>query len=483
MRNMVEIAGRRPLSLLLTSGVALGWGLLAGRWAVANHRHFSTSLYDLAIYDNVLWRTVHGHLLGSSIIPGGSHAGTHFDPVLILLAPLYALAPQAETLLVFQALWLASGAIPLFLLGRRVLRDEPAALFLATALLAHPSLHGPTFYDFHSVSLAGPLFLWLLFFLESGRDRWYVAAFALLLITREDMALLVIPVGLYAWTGGRPGLGRLTVAGAFLWLALVKLGLALWAGGGDDFAWYYRDLVEKPDGTLGDLVVSVVTRPDRAVRHILGAPRLAYLGLMFGPLLFLPFLARRGRYLMAYGLMATLLASRGAMHSVHFQYTTLIYPFAFALSATAVTRLVARPDRRRLLAGAVLVLSLAAGLRFGALAPNDSFRAGYADFRPRSDASLAAQYQDLVLLRAMIPGESSVAASWHVAPHVSNRRTIVEFPDSFTDQEWVIVRTEDFAASRRRGELESGLQKLRASGAYAMVGQGAGGLSVWRRLD
>ena len=49
--------------------------------------------------------------------------------------------------------------------------------------------------------------------------------------------------------------------------------------------------------------------------------------------------------MMAYGLAATLLASRGAMHSVHFQYTTFIYPFAFALVPFAVMRLA--PDLHR----------------------------------------------------------------------------------------------------------------------------------------
>lgn len=463
--------------------LAAGWGLIAARWAIVHHRNFGTSLYDLAVYDNVLWRTAHGHLLGSSIIPGGSHAGTHFDPILILLAPLYALSPRAETLLVFQALWLASGAVPLFLLVRRRLDDDWAALFLGTALLVHPALHGPTFYDFHSVSLAGPLFLWLLYFLESGRDRWYVAAFILLLLTREDMALLLIPVGIYAWAGGRQGLGRLTVGGAVLWLALVKLGLQIWAEGGDNFAYYYADLVGKPGGNFFDLLISVVTRPDRALRHVLGGPRLAYFGLMFGPLLFLPFMARRGRYLIAYGLFATLLASRGAMHSVHFQYTTLIYPFAFVLAAFGAERIAKSPGRRRFAAGAILVLSLGVGLRFGALMPNESFLGGYAEFRPYPDAVFEEQYRDLRRLRKMIPPEAAVAASWHLAPHVSNRRVIVEFPNSFTDQEWVLVRIDDFGSEGPRGELATGLEGLVDSGHYVLADQGSGGLSLWRRVD
>jgi len=458
-------------------------GTLTAVAAVTNHRNFGTALFDLAVYDNVLWQTSHGRWLGSSLIPGGYHLGTHVDPILVFLAPVYRLWPRAETLLVIQSFWLVSGAVPLFLLARRVFDHGWLAVGMGASLLLHPALHGPLFYDFHSLSLAGPLFLWVLHFLGTGNRRAYLVTAALLLLTREDMAILLVPVGVFAWQGGERGLSRTTIAGALLYLALVKYGLALWGQADGNFAYYYEDLVTDPDGHFGHLLLGLVLHPLRALEHVLGAPRLAYMALMFGPLLFLPFVARRGRYLLAYGLAATLLASRGAMHSVHFQYTTFIYPFAFALVPAAIVRLT--PDvgdaghrRRRIaLVSAVVLACLVTGLRFGALAPNPAFRAGYTEFRPRPDKTLAAEYRDLAQIRDTIPGNAVVAASWHVAPHVSNRRDIHHFPDGWGCAHLLVHRTE---MSDWRQEL---LDYLENAGAYRLEATGLGGLEHWLRVD
>ena len=476
--------GRVALTFMII--VACTGGILAAWASVTNHHNFGTTLFDLAVYDNVLWQTRHGRLLGSSLIPGGFHTGTHVDPVLVLLAPIYALAPRAETLLVFQAVWLAFGALPLFLLARRQLGNDWLALALGTSLLVHPALHGPMFYDFHSLSLAGPLLLWALHFLISGHRRAYVVVFVLLLLTREDMALLLIPVGMMAFALGERGLGRLTIAGALLYFAAVKLVLQLTSGGGGSFAFYYSDLVQDPNGNLGDLLIAVVLNPLKALIHALGGAQRHYLGIMFLPLLLLPFFARRGRFMMAYGLAATLLASRGAMHSVHFQYTTLIYPFAFALVPFAVLRLAPdlhRSRHQKLRAGlvvAVLVACTGAGIRFGALSPNDSFQAGYSEFKPYPDPAGKSMYAGLVRLRDRIPPDASVAASRHMGPHVSNRWTVGEFPlDSGAD--WLLLRQSDLHRKDPTGWQEKNLKLLGETGAYELVDQSEGGITLWRR--
>jgi len=466
--------------------IAIVGAILAAKAAVNNHHNFGTTMFDLAVYDNVLWQTAHGRLLGSSLIPGGFHTNTHVDPILVLLAPIYSLAPQAETLLVFQAFWLAAGAIPLFLLARKQLGNDWLALALGSSLLMHPALHGPLFYDFHSLSLAGPLFLWALHFLISGKRRAYVVVFVLLLLTREDMALLLIPVGFFAFSIGERGLGRLTIAGALLYFAAIKLILQLTGGGGGSFAYYYSDLVPDPNGNLGDLVLAVVLNPIRALLHALGGPQRHYLAIMFSPLLLLPFVARRGRFMMAYGLAATLLASRGAMHSVHFQYTTFIYPFAFALVPFAVARLAPNPEiprdrqRRMVLVVGILIACSIAGMRFGALAPNPSFQSGYSQFKPWPADDLKVQYADLVRLRDKIPPDASVMASRHTGPHVSNRWEIESFPSGW-GADWLLLRQADLRRKDPTGWRARNLDLLRETGAYELVDENDGGLTLLRR--
>ena len=87
---------------------------------IHNHWSLGTSAFDLGIQENILWNTVHGDILYSSLM-GGNYLGTHTSLVLLLVAPIYALAPSTETLLVLQALILGLAALPLYFLARKVL--------------------------------------------------------------------------------------------------------------------------------------------------------------------------------------------------------------------------------------------------------------------------------------------------------------------------------------------------------------------------
>ena len=84
--------------LLLWTGYAFRFSTLA----ITNHHALSTSIRDLGYYDNSVYQTIHGRLLGCSFIDSGYHAAAHFDPILILLSPLYLIYPRAELLLIVQ---------------------------------------------------------------------------------------------------------------------------------------------------------------------------------------------------------------------------------------------------------------------------------------------------------------------------------------------------------------------------------------------
>src|SRR5439155_12102520 len=123
---------------------------------------------SLGFYDNIFYQSIHGHPLGCSFVKTGYHGSSHFDPILVLLSPLYLVWPRAELLLVLQSVWLGSGVVPVYLLARAQRASRAAAIALATMYAVYPALHGANAYEFHSLTLAVPLVLWLLFFLETG---------------------------------------------------------------------------------------------------------------------------------------------------------------------------------------------------------------------------------------------------------------------------------------------------------------------------
>src|SRR5690606_18705532 len=75
-------------------GVVLLWAAYAAffsRLSIVNHQALNTSIADLGYYDNIFYQTLHGTPLGCSFMQDGVHYAGHFDPILVLLSPLYLL--------------------------------------------------------------------------------------------------------------------------------------------------------------------------------------------------------------------------------------------------------------------------------------------------------------------------------------------------------------------------------------------------------
>src|SRR5690348_5743654 len=139
---------------------------------------FQATAFDLGNMDQVLWNTIHGRLFqftNQAIDWYGppTRLAIHFEPVILPLSLLYVFHADPRILLVFQTLVLVTGAVPVFLITRKYLRDWPLlAAFMAGAYLLSPALLGLNIFDFHPVSLATPLLLYAVLALEYRRYVW-----------------------------------------------------------------------------------------------------------------------------------------------------------------------------------------------------------------------------------------------------------------------------------------------------------------------
>src|SRR3989344_4920311 len=167
-----------------------------GLFTSLRHYQFQTQAWDMGIFDQLFWNTIHGQFMQSSIEDIPDHFGIHFSPTLLLLVPGYALFPSPYYLLLMQTIALALGAWPLYLLARKKLKD-PLPLIIAGAYLLYPSLHWVNTFDFHEIAFFVPLALAGLYFLEE--QKWLPASVFLILAagTKEDAILIVFFIGLY----------------------------------------------------------------------------------------------------------------------------------------------------------------------------------------------------------------------------------------------------------------------------------------------
>ena len=439
-------SARAGMGLLLVAYA----GVLArlGELALMRHHALGSKVFDLGIYDNLLWNTLHGRPLGSAFARGGTHLMAHVDPVLLLLTPIYALAPGPELLLVVQAAVVLSGAVPMFLLTQRRLGRAWLSLTLGLAYLLHPSVHGTILFDVHSLALAAPLCLWALLALE--RERWwaYAVVIALLLATREDVALWCVGLGLYAALGrGAWRVGAATIGVSLAYFVAIKRWVQL-----DPYPYErrYAGLMPGGEGGFSDVAASLLSNPWHVSLEVLTTPKLVFLAVLLAPLLLLPLLAGRRWWTFGFGLAFTLLASNTMNYSPLSHYTVMLFPALFAATPAAIdraSRWVGRVggdvDRAvRGLGFGVLVASLLTTLRLGALLENGSFRGWPHALCYRLDETQVARLAWLREVKQGLAPTASVVVSNHVGAHFSARDAVFMYP-GVKDADWLILHRKD----------------------------------------
>ena len=402
---------------LATAAFAAGFSALA----VLRHRAFGSGRFDLGNMTQAVWSTANGDVLSVTDVHGEqiSRLGSHFDPILVLLAPLWSLWPSPELLLVVQAVAVAAGAIPVFWLARAHLDSERAAAALAVAYLLFPPVQWLTVSDFHPVSLACPLLLFAWWFLDQRRLLPFALFAAAALATKEHVGLTVAAMGVwYAIRYREPRTGSVIaiVAGSVALVAALVIVPHFAPAGVSAFESRYDS--PSLDG--------------RDLRYL--AALLLPLGLLplAAPLALLPALPELG---------LNLLSSTITQTSVKTHYAATAIPALLAAAVYGVARVGER-------AGYVVALAALCGaIALGPVGRVDI------DAGPHESAARRAL--------AVVPDDAPVSATNALGAHLSARRRIFSFP-VLREAEWVVVDT------RRLTYLDS-LRPQRARPALAAL--------------
>jgi uncharacterized membrane protein len=135
--------------------------------ALLRHASFDSEGFDLGVYDQVVWNTLHGRpFFYTSTGRPLLHLSNHASLILLLIAPFYLLYSGPETLLVLQAVAVGLGGLPLFWLAREKLGSVLAGLSVLSAYLLFPPLQVALLSDFHPPVLAVCFLNYAFYFLE-----------------------------------------------------------------------------------------------------------------------------------------------------------------------------------------------------------------------------------------------------------------------------------------------------------------------------
>ncbi len=419
--------------MLLALAVLL-YALVFSILTINRYAAFEARSQDMGNLNQAIWNLAHGNGFRFTNYEGiTSRLSLHVEPILLLIAPLYRLFPQVETLLILQATVVALGALPLFALARYKLSSDWAALAFALAFLLNPAMQGANWYEFHPVTLAPTLLMAAFYFLVTGRNGWFALFAVLAAGCKEEIGLLVFMMGFYALVAlRRPGVGVTTMILALGWSLYAVLGAQHTLAAGNIHWNRYAYLGDSPAA----IVQALLTQPGLVWQQLQAANVLRYFYLLLLPVAFTPLFGLDVFLLALPSLAINLLADFSPMHEVNaLIYVAPIVPFVMMGGVYGTARLqrwLARawtgnaatlaPALQRMaavvLGGFVLAFALLSQGLYGYLP-------GGGNYLP---LTVTSHHQLAAAIIAQIPADAVVSAQDRLNAHVSGRETVYIFP-------------------------------------------------------
>jgi len=358
-------ANRLPLLLLAVA--MLAYFSFTSYYVSQRHLAFETGAFDTGVYTQPLWNFIHGKGFALTLVEddGPARWANHVEPILFLVAPLYALWPDARALFWLQTAAITLAAAPLYALGRRRLQNQWAALAVTLAYLLMPATESVTLFDFHAVSMAPLFLLTAIYFIDralaaqgvsfwlwpaapadaadghSPRRNWLGAALFLLLAlsTKEDISLIVLMLGLYLllrrrWQAG----GALAVVGlVWFYVAFQVIIPAYRTGGGTSiFAAWFETLGRTPL----EIALSPFTQPQKVLALLLRPDSGPALLMITAPLALLPWAGLPLLALAAPSLAFVLLSANPTLRQLEtWHYAAPILAFVMLATIDGLARL------------------------------------------------------------------------------------------------------------------------------------------------
>lgn len=431
-------AGRRPWLHVdagsegrIVLAVALLAGILFGALALLRHWSFHSTASDLAVFDQVLWNTINGRFMESTLslarCDPHSFFGDHFSPALLLILPAYVLFPRPETLIVVQTIALALGVWPVYLLARRFLPSTGQRLVWVAAYVLSAPLSFVALYDFHEITLAVAPLGFAMYFLATRRTVPMILSLLVALLAKEEVAVIGIGFGVALALQRRWWPSAIVIVGSVVaFVATLKVIIPAFADGAPyQYLWRYARL----GSNEAEIARTLLLDPLR-VLSVLGegevGSKVVFVLSLFAPGLGL---ALRSKWALVTSLPTLgylMLSNYAGFHTLHNQYGAPVIPLALGASILGMAGLSDR-WRRRFTRG-VVASTLFFAFTFGGLPWSinfaDAFLRGESDRAPSGQPILTREprYEPFLAAVRAIPPDAAVSSRDFFTTQIPQRR-------------------------------------------------------------
>ena len=402
------------------------------------HRGLGTSSFDVGLYDQGIW------LLSQFEAPfvtlmGRNLLGDHASLILLLVAPLYWIWPGTETLLALQSFVVAAGALPIYFFARRHLNSAALGCAFAVVWLVNPAVNGTIFENYHPDSFLGLFVPVAIVSALTKRWRWYWVAVILSLLVKEDVVLVIVPLGAMLAIRGETRRGILTIGVA---ISAALLGMFV----------LMKNLIGVPTrngwripfGGFSGFIKESFTNPTNVIEYLTSEGRLMYWWKMFAPFALLSLLAPEVAIISVLVLVGNTVSNFWYQFHIEYHYSLVAVPALLIATIVGVGRL--GVGLRRGLVVVVVVSSLWSASVWS-----------YVPFRLDKYPHWGAEHPVAAAadeMYAEIPPNAKISVFHSTAPHLAHRKEIYQFPNPFR----IVMYGPDTSTEGQRSPLADGIE-------------------------
>lgn len=397
--------------------------------------NYGTFGFDMGIYDQAIW-LMSRFKTPFDTIRGLNYFGQHVNLVTVLFVPAYWLGAGPHFLYVVETVWMALGAVPLWLLGRDRFASPWPPLAISAAYLLYPSVEWINEWMFHPDALIITPLLFAYWLATRRRWGWFCVAAGLALSCKEDAGLAVFGLGLVILLRERQRFWGIvtSVAGAG-WFVLCTKVIIPWAnGGGEPF---YVSLFAGYGTSVFGILANLVLHPTRWMRALVSHANLMYYSQLFWPVALLAILEPLVLLVGLPQLFVNAISTEGYTNDIRFYYTSIVLAAIFLATVEACAKWGRVPSGRRFLCGLVFAAALAANVAWSPSPISVKFHSGiWAQPSPR----------DKVINHAirLVPSSAAVSATYDIDDHMTHRTLVFEFPNPWVPTNWGLTGKDNF---------------------------------------
>jgi len=436
-------------------------------------------MFDLGNMVQAVWSTLHGYLLRNTgtleviNLSYPTRLGFHADLFLIFLVPFYALWQSPKLLLLVQVIIAGTGAFPLYLIAKKLLKSPLAGLVFAFAYLVSPILGAALLYDFHAITLVSSFLFFAFYFLLEKRYLPYFIFILLALTCKEEVSLLIFLLGIYVYLKHNKKIGIITILLGLIWfITIFFIIMPHFRNGGEyvflgRYAYLGRDKIT--------IIKNLITRPGLIIYGFKNINKLVYLLYLILPLaglcLFSPFII-----LGAPTLFINLLSTEQTMYSGGFHYSAPLLFYLLLSTIFGFIFLIKIFKNYPLILYKLLLILFLSGLIFGLQFRFKAYGIKLENFNspPPSIKDLYTQSLSLRLknrekIISLIPKNSPVSTSVTIGSFFADRENLYIFP-LINNSEFIVLEkpgTSSFQISEDIYKKE--IENLRSNKNYQLI--------------